>query len=207
MFFEFNNFNSKDNELAIESIPPIAFSNSEINANSISITFAKLNKDNDLIYLKKHLKGVGELILSTMPNCFFKVTNISVLEERKNKTYTVYTCVFEVDGNIYITEGKDIIEIENRELIIFNDYLDSKPTLKVYLNGNGAITINGDIIELNGITGYVIIDCYLEDSYDSTGFANNNVVLTQFPSLVEGENRITISNSIEKVELIPNWRC
>lgn len=210
MYFEFNEFNSNDYNLAIESIPPIAFFNTEEEQN-IPITFAKENKRNDLLFLRKNLKGDGELRLSSLGECYLKVIRVELIEDRKNKNYTVYTVNFIVENAIYLEEGKNSMDFETNERnIIINDYLESEPILKIFLSSssnNGNFIINGQVISIINIDEYVIVDSQLKECYDENGFKNNNVDLSYFPKLIEGENTIELIDGINRIEIIPNWRC
>lgn len=200
--FTFNGFNSDENKLFVEYIPTFNFS--EDTDTVITITFAKDNEELDFLKLKTIFDGEGKLLLSTLPSCFLKVEGTVLIEDRKNKDYTVYSVAFKIDGHIYLESGEDVIEATN-PIYLMNNYRESLPQLKCFLNGNGAVIINGETIQLKNITGYVIIDSEVQDCYNGVGFLNNNVELRRFPVLQKGENKIQLSN-VTKIEIIPRWR-
>lgn len=200
--FTFNNFNSDENKLYVEYIPTFNFS--EDTETVIPITFAKDNEELDFLKLKTIFDGEGKLYFSTLPSCFLKVEETVLIEDRKNKDYTVYSVAFKIDGYIYLESGEDIIEVTD-SIYLMNNYRESLPQIKAWLHGSGSIIINGEVIQLRNINEYVIIDSEVQDCYDNLGFLNNNVDLEHFPVLQKGENKIQLSN-VTKIEIIPRWR-
>ena len=84
----------------------------------------------------------------------------------------------------------------------------SKPILKLY--GSGTITIS-----LNGLTAftvtidedddYIAIDSMEEEAYNDTELKNRNMS-GEFPLLETGNNTISWTGSLTKIEVTPNSR-
>ena len=90
--------------------------------------------------------------------------------------------------------------------VVFNTgTYKAKPVIKV--NGTGTIdlSINGDVIRLTNVVGYVTIDSDLMDCYKDTLLQNNNMS-GNFPELIVGPNAISWTGSVTSVEITPNWR-
>jgi predicted phage tail component-like protein len=82
----------------------------------------------------------------------------------------------------------------------------SNPVIKVYGSGNINLTVDTQIIQLTNISNHIIIDSELEDCYDTSGNNLNNLMSGDFPVLNVGDNNITWTGAVTKVEITPNWR-
>lgn len=84
----------------------------------------------------------------------------------------------------------------------------SQPEIKVTGNGEITLVVNGYSIDVRNLTDGVIIDCELLDTFNLTKTAlfNGDVVMDEFPVLRPGENIITWTGSVTKVEITPRWR-
>ena len=81
----------------------------------------------------------------------------------------------------------------------------SNPIIKLYGEGIITLTINDNTINLTNINGYVTINSDLMDCYRDTQLYNNYMV-GEFPTLEVGNNAISWTGSVTKVEITPNWR-
>lgn len=88
--------------------------------------------------------------------------------------------------------------------------IKSRPIINVYCAGNGSFIINNREILLLYISSSVItLNSELEEAYFSEAGkmvnANNNII-GEFPLLDVGNNSITYSGGVTKLEITPNWR-
>lgn len=81
----------------------------------------------------------------------------------------------------------------------------SKPKITVYGTGTIEISINSTVIHLTNVAGYVTIDSDLMDCYKDTLLKNGDM-LGEFPELLVGENAISWTGTVTKIEITPNWR-
>lgn len=206
--FIFNELNSLDEELYVESIPPIPSFDEEDNL--YTIIFAYKNTSEGLkkyMKLKSIFKGRGKLRTSLSCDTFLKVNSVNFKEVEKNKTYTVNAVTFNIEPYIYFNNGEDVITVTTKPYRLYKSIIsDSNPRIKVYGNGLGTISINGNIIRLNMSESWLIIDSELRDVFSNSGLLNNDIESGIFPILKNGENIITFSGGITKLEIIPNWR-
>lgn len=137
-----------------------------------------------------------------------------VLGVFKNKT-DVTTTTFREKGRFnieferkpqrFIKEGEFPIEF-NSSGTIFNPYNgNARPLVRVY--GTGSISIGDITITINSVNQYVDIDCEIQDAYKDTTNCNGNITLnnSKFFELEPGNNNISISGNISKIEIIPRW--
>jgi phage-related protein len=81
--------------------------------------------------------------------------------------------------------------------------------LKIYGQGDLGITVNDKAFLLKAVTDYVTVDseimnCYKEDLGVLT--SKNNSMIGEFPIFVPGENSISWTGNITKIEITPRWR-
>lgn len=81
---------------------------------------------------------------------------------------------------------------------------EAKPLLRVY--GTGTVTIGSSQITITTAgTSYIDIDCEIQDCYEGSINRNGNVTISKWPTLVPGNNGITLGTGITKVQIIPRW--
>lgn len=84
--------------------------------------------------------------------------------------------------------------------------LESAPVISVYGSGDITININGREVQLYSITDKIIINSEIMDCYDDALSNLNTKMAGEFPILDTGDNTITFTGSVTKLEVLPNWR-
>jgi predicted phage tail component-like protein len=86
----------------------------------------------------------------------------------------------------------------------------ARPMIKAYCVGNGRFKINSAEVALTGLTSqFITLDSELEEAYFTENGVTkngNNLIAGEFPLLSIGNNTITFSGNITKLEITPNWR-
>lgn len=82
----------------------------------------------------------------------------------------------------------------------------SEPKIKVFGSGDIVLTIGSQVLQLIGINDYIIIDTFLQDCYDENGSNLNNKMNGEFPILNVGNNNISWTGNVTKLEITSNWR-
>ena len=90
---------------------------------------------------------------------------------------------------------------------LFNEYAQiAKPIIRAY--GTGSFTVGDVTVTINSADDYTDIDCELQEAYkdDLTTNCNANITLDDgvFPSLISGENAITL-DGITQLDIKPKW--
>ena len=87
----------------------------------------------------------------------------------------------------------------------------SKPYIKITGSGNITLSISNSkgtqVYQFKNVSGYVECDSELMNCYKSTTLKNNDFVADQFPSLEYGNNVISWTGTVSKVEIITRWWC
>lgn len=170
-----------------------------------------LSKNYNIDEVIKYFTGSGDLIMSNEPDKAYKCQIIEKVDYNKLlrfKTATVkfYTQPFKYKKD----EPKAILNIDGEtSMTVDNIGLEkSKPIIK--LTGSGTVAI-----QLNGTTVFnyifpeneteVIVDSIQEEAY-LNGFYKNRNMTGEFPILEVGENTISWSGNLTKIEIEPKSR-
>lgn len=146
----------------------------------------------------------NKLIFTDDPGWFYKVVNVEIGQmEVKFKRKGEFTINFTCRGWQYSLDGDEFLEIENNTML-YNEYDLAKPL--IYLEGNGEITITINNNKFKVIVkDYLYIDSELEIAYrEKTDCLN--IDDGDYPLLTYGENNISFTGNVNKVEIKPRWR-
>lgn len=104
----------------------------------------------------------------------------------------------------YLKIGETAVAFSSAGKIVNPTLFSAKPLITVYGSGNGSLVIGDTTVSLTGISEYVTLDCDVQDAYK--GLANKNSSMTgSFPELSPGENIVSFSGGITRVEIVPRW--
>ena len=147
----------------------------------------------------------NKLIFTDDPSWFYKVVNIEIgTMEVKFKRKGEFIINFTCRGWQYSLDGDEFIEIENNNTMLYNEYDLAKPLIYVEGNGEIAITINNNKFKVM-VKDYLYIDSELEIAYrEKTDCLN--IDDGDYPILEYGENNISFTGNVNKVEIKPRWR-
>ena len=82
----------------------------------------------------------------------------------------------------------------------------SEPIIKIFGSGDINLTINSEVIKLKEVTNNIILDSVQQNCYNEATDNLNSKMTGEFPKFEIGENNISWTGSVSKVEVIPNWR-
>lgn len=115
-----------------------------------------------------------------------------------------FTLEFDCKPQRFLKSGEEITTLEADGVILNRTLQNAKPLLRVYGTA-GAIEIGAETIEISTIDDYVDIDCEIMDAYKGAVNCNQNVSFTDDIVLSPGENNISLSGGITKIEITPRW--
>ena len=177
---------------------------------SIVVDFNFIDMDNikrSWRKIKSWLNNIqdNKLIFSDDIEFYYKVKNITLSELTiTKKILGTFTATFICEVYSYDIAGLNSIELNNNSTLY--NYLDtSKPLIKAYGGGVGTITINNNNFTVY-IADYIYIDTALELAYKDIKDPAN-LIDGDYPTLINGENKISWDSNITKIEIQPNWRC
>lgn len=115
-----------------------------------------------------------------------------------------FTLEFDCKPQRFLKSGEEITTLEADGVILNRTLQNAKPLLRVYGTA-GAIEIGAETIEISAIDDYVDIDCEIMDAYKGAVNCNGNVSFTDDIVLSPGDNNISLSGGITKIEITPRW--
>lgn len=159
---------------------------------------------NNRMAILSWLKGTGRLTLSTEPDVYYKAQIVKPVQYvgtfRGGRKFEVS---FLCQPYAYVLNGDDVIILTTVPTTITNAESEiSKPLIKIFGSGAVDLIINSKIHKFN-INEYVTVDSELMECYKDNTLAT---FTGDFPELSPGENNITWTGTVTKIEVIPRWR-
>jgi len=222
VYFIFNNISSQD-YLTIKTLPSIFKAQKDINLIEVEGRSGFLTQDlgsyrgivktiecivKDLSqadYICEWLDGGGEVVFSNEPDKVYKtVINNQIELSMLIKTYHSFLVQFQCQPHKYSLQN-NAITLQATGTIYNSGSAIALPIIKLFGTGSLTLTINGNLVNLTNVSEYVTINSDLMDCYKDTLLKNNDMS-GEFPILEVGNNNISWTGTVSKVEITPNWR-
>lgn len=146
------------------------------------------------------------LSFSDDPNYFRKIKNVEIGNiENEVEFYGAFTADFLLDPFEYQRTTSKIFTSSPVTLNNPGTYF-SKPLIKLYGTGTVVLTVNGVGITLKNLTDEIIMDSDLGEAYKGLTTNMNNNMVGSFPLLKKGNNTISWSGNVTKIEIDERWR-
>ena len=154
------------------------------------------------------LTGSGEIIFSSEPDKVYRVTISNTISiAQMMRTFQKFQVSFDTYPFKYsVNRFDEALELEKPAVILGKGTVYSQPVITVYGSGTVTLTINGADYLLSNVDDYVTINSEIEECYKSGLNMNNIFSADEFPRLEPGENAISWTGNVEKIEIQPNWR-
>ena len=151
------------------------------------------------------MNTASDLIFSWDPDYKYQARIINKIDISQSlKTFGEFPLMFKVQP-YKLSIGEELITLENAGTIYNGTGNTSLPIIEVFGTGAITLTINGLSVILTNVVDYVTINSDLQDAYKDTLLKNNNMS-GEFPTLEVGNNTISWTGTVTKVEITPNWR-
>ena len=154
------------------------------------------------------LTSSGEIIFSSEPDKVYLVTisnTISIVQMMR--TFQKFQVSFDTYPFKYsVNRFDEALELTKAAVILGKGTVYSQPVITVYGSGAVTLTINGKAYPLSNVDGNVTINSEIEECYKGDLNRNNIFSADEFPRLEPGENAISWTGNVEKIEMQPNWR-
>lgn len=163
------------------------------------------NKIDDI---KGWLIGIGEssLIFDFQPDRKYIAQVVNTIDfTQAYKCFSKFIIIFNCQPFKYSVNNSSINLIAAGKLNNIGT-IYSEPIIKIIGNGDINLNIQSQTIKLKGITEHIILDSIQQNSYNQIGENLNSKVTGEFPVLYIGDNSISWSGNVSKVEITPNWR-
>lgn len=124
--------------------------------------------------------------------------------------YSRFVVNFSCDPRHFLISGDNALTFSTSGTVVRNPTVfPARPLITVYGAGDGTVTIGGVTVQLFSMIDTVTLDCELQDAYRDRGGIlenwNGKIYAPEFPVLQPGENRISWTGGVTRVEIIPRW--
>lgn len=153
------------------------------------------------------LSGYHRLEDTLEPDVFKKAMLTSSVElSIKTPNQAAFKLGFDCLPEKWLKSGEMKVAFTSSGTIHNPTLFNANPLIRIY--GKGSVQVGSQTIEvLKSPTEYIDIDCDIQDCFEGTANRNSYVSLTDFPTLVPGNNGIVLGTGITKVEITPRWWC
>lgn len=154
------------------------------------------------------LNGAGELILSTEPDKVYRASiynKISIADQIY--LYNSFLLQFKVQPFKYRANPlRDDLELTAPTIIRNSGTIYSEPIITVYGSGDITLSINDVDYPLYGVSEYITIDSEMMEVFKENMNQNSKYGGETFPRFEVGENAISWTGNVTKIEIQPKWR-
>lgn len=112
---------------------------------------------------------------------------------------------FDCKPQRYRKDGEHLIPFAQRGILMNPERFASLPIVNVYGSGAGTLTIGGTSVTLLALDQSVTLDSETQNAYKGTLNKNGTIRAPKFPQLLPGENEISFTGGVSRVEIIPRW--
>lgn len=120
------------------------------------------------------------------------------------------TLTFDCKPQRFLRMGEHPIAFETAGILHNVTGFPAQPLITVYGSGSGTLTVGEYTVEIRAIEDTILLDSDLQDAFRvaaSGALENKNGAIhaPEFPVLLAGDNVISWTGDITKVEIIPRW--
>lgn len=152
-------------------------------------------------------KGYRKLETSDDPNHYWmaRVQNGARIEQRL-RTLSPFEISFDCKPQRFVKSGLRPVEMTQAG-VLYNQYgFDALPLIVVHGSGGGVLVVGDRAVDIISMNGPLYLDCENQNAYnESNRNQNNQIIAPDFPVLSAGDNRISWTRNIEKIEIVPRW--
>lgn len=154
------------------------------------------------------LTGSGNIIFSSEPDKVYKVSIVNTIPiTQMMKTFQKFQVNFDTYPFKYsVNTFDDKLTLTKASTILGKGTVHSQPVITIYAAGAVTLSINGIEYSLSNVDDYIVINSEIEECYKGDLNRNNIFTADHFPQLEAGDNIISWTGSVEKIEIEPNWR-
>ena len=156
--------------------------------------------------IKGLLSVARTLAFDDSPNFFYKIKQAQISE---TESVIKASGVFSVDfvAEPYEYQKTSLTSYTTKPINLNNQTTTTAlPIIKVTGTGTVVLNINGTGVTLTGLTSSIVLDSELQEAYTGLTTNMNSNMNGEFPILRTGNNTITWSGTVTKVEIDPKWR-
>lgn len=154
------------------------------------------------------LDGAGELILSTEPEKVYQASIYNkIAVSDMIYLYNSFLLQFRVQPFKYsVNAAGDALGLTTPTTICNRGTVYSEPIITIHGSGDMILRINEADFPLYDVEGSITIDSEMMEVCKDTENQNSKFGAADFPKFQVGENTISWTGNVTKVEIEPRWR-
>lgn len=156
--------------------------------------------------IKGVLASADTLSFDDSPNFYYKIKQAQISEtESVIKASGVFNVDFVAEPFEY--QKTSSTAYTTKPISLTNQTTTTAlPLIKITGTGTVVLSVNGTGITLTGLTSSIVLDSELQEAYTGLTTNMNSNMNGNFPVLRTGNNTITWTGAVTKVEIDPKWR-
>lgn len=115
--------------------------------------------------------------------------------------------LFDCKPQRFLKTGEQAIVLTEGRTICNPTAFPALPLIRVYGSGAGTLNVGGTVVKLYDLdpAGYLDLDSEIMDAYEGTINRNGQISAPEFPRLTAGDNAVSWSGGIAKIQITPRW--
>ena len=153
------------------------------------------------------LRGSGTVTFANRQGGFFHariVNQISFEKILRGNPHRSLAVNFRCQPFWYMADVQPITLTTSGTFVNNPGSVSSEPVITVYGSGEVTLMVGMTIVELE-ISGSITLDTPLMEAYSGSA-SMNSAMSGDFPVLLPGQNAVSWTGNVTKVEIQPNWR-
>lgn len=156
-------------------------------------------------------RGVQILRDSYDPNYFRKAVYLGPMDmERLLNEYGRCVIQFSCQPQAFLCSGEQAVAFSAAGVLRNPTAFSALPMIKIYGADAGTVTVGNVTVKIQELTDVLTLDCESMNAYRQTGEGaaenkNNTISAPVFPELTAGDNAVSWTGGVERVEIIPRW--
>ncbi|MBQ3762397.1 MAG: hypothetical protein II875_10380 [Clostridia bacterium] len=154
------------------------------------------------------LKGGGTVTFANRTGGYYKariVNQIPFEKVLRGNPHCSFVVNFRCFPFWYQQNVADITVTTSGTLITNPGSAYAEPIITVYGSGDITLMVGTTIVELENISGSIVVDCDLKEAYQGNTLMNDHMT-GDFPVLKPGANGVSWTGNVTRVVIKPNWR-
>ena len=166
----------------------------------------KLYGSDDVDVIAQWIANCETIVFSNKPDRFYKARFKGQIDfERSLANNRSFIPIFECQPFGYAIDNNTINITKSGTTFKGKGSYWCEPILKIYGTGTINITVNDTQVTLKDVNGYIVVDTQKKRTYKDFNLLNNKKI-GDFPTLSYDTNTVSWFGTVDKVEIIPNWR-
>ena len=154
------------------------------------------------------LKGKGTVTFANRTGGYYEariVNQIPFDKVLRGNPHCSFVVNFRCFPFWYQADVADITITSSGTMITNPGSVYAEPILTVYGSGDITLMVGTTIVELENISGSIVVDCVLKEAYQGNTLMNDHMT-GDFPVLKPGANAVSWMGNVTRVVIRPNWR-